>query len=68
MLPWWIIVVVIALVTALFGVAGPAHGPAAVAQTYFQAFIGISALLLVGRVLGSPGPNGPACRQGSASP
>jgi len=52
MLPWWIIVVLIALFTALFSLVGPAHGPMAIIQAYFQAFLGIGALCLVGRVLG----------------
>jgi len=55
MLPWWMIAVVIALVTALFGLVGPAHGPMAIIQAYFQAFLGIGALCLVGRVLGRRG-------------
>jgi uncharacterized membrane protein YtjA (UPF0391 family) len=56
MLPWWMIIAVIALLTAAFGLEGPVRGAPATAQVYVQVFIGVSILLLVGRLLGKSRP------------
>jgi uncharacterized membrane protein YtjA (UPF0391 family) len=50
MLPWWIVLVVIALVSAAFGFAGLATGPAGAAELCFFIFIVVAVLLIVAKV------------------
>jgi uncharacterized membrane protein YtjA (UPF0391 family) len=56
MLPWGLIFAVIALVTAVFGVAGPVHGASATAQAFIHVYVGLSALLLMSTLLGKSRP------------
>jgi uncharacterized membrane protein YtjA (UPF0391 family) len=52
MLPWWIVIVVLAPVAAAYGFVGPADGAAGVAQLYLFGFFGILALYVVARIRG----------------
>jgi len=67
MLPWWMILTVISLITAAFGSAGPVHGAAATAQVFIEMFTAVSGLLLLGRVLGKARPFRPTEGPGSDS-
>jgi uncharacterized membrane protein YtjA (UPF0391 family) len=60
MLPWWIIVAVIAFIAAGFGFAGVADGAAGTAELYLYVFFVLAALFVVARVRGRRRTSRPA--------